>query len=160
MEEVKIQPRILPRDILDFLLFGLIIIMGFLIVTLPIALIFLLTGNHFLIFLLYGLIAFLTLRYSAGHISISKKGIKFHTIIGIPRFVGWEDILEIKKATSKDFIIEGLLTPSTLVRETGKSGTIKGYYKIIWKTNYFYFPPRNAEEFENLITKYSNVKIS
>ncbi len=160
MEEVKIQPRILPRDTLDFLLFTLILLIGFLIAILPSTLVFLLTGNQFLSLLLYGLIVVLILRYSAGYISISEKGIKFHTLLGTPRFVGWKDILEIKKATSKDFIIGGLLTPYTLIRETGKSATIKGYYKIIWKTNYFYFPPRNAKEFENLIAKHSNLKIS
>ena len=159
MEEIKIQPRILPRDIFDFLLMIIILTIMFLIALLPSTLIILVTGSSFLSFLPIIIILFLLLKYSAGHISISTEGIKFHTILGAPRFVDWKDILEIKKATSKDFIIEGLLTPYTFVRETGKSATIKGYYKIIWKSNYFYFPPKNPKEFESSINKYSHLKI-
>jgi len=157
MQQVKIQPRILPRDFLDFLISFFIFTFMLILVLIPGIVLVLITKKLIFFIVTNLVIIFFILKYSTVYISISKKGITFHTILGKPRFVDWKEIVRIQKTTTSQFIKEAILTPSTVVRETGTAFTAKGYYKITWKYGYFFFPPKNPKEFVTLVHQNSHI---
>ena len=163
MEAARVQPRILPRDVLDVVI-GLPI--GLVHVAIcaagPVALVTLSflglgwTTEHAL---LAGALAFIALAvvalgFTVRRLEIDSQGIRFVRILGSPKFLEWAQIDEIAPASRSEVVIHGWLWPIFPPNEATATLTALGHFRIRFGSETRYFPPANPDEFVQFVDQF------
>jgi len=150
---IKVKARIWPRDFTDILL-GLPTVVLYQI--LPSAVVYLLTRSSLLACVTYIVIWFTFLAFTVWSIRLSETGIQFVRLFGRPRFIRWEEIIEISEVSRREVIIHGWLWPRFPMREMTPSFSALRHFSIRWGNDCCYYPPDDAESFLRLINEFQN----
>jgi hypothetical protein len=78
---------------------------------------------------------------------MSKAGIRFHRLLGGPKFLNWEQVGEILVVNRKELIVQGWLWPLFPAREMSPSFSSLNHVKIKYDDKFVYFPPVSHEDF-------------
>lgn len=151
--EIQVHPRIKPRDFADFCIVAFIaspIIIGVLIVV-PAIIAFIFTRSFTIALLVSLAIYVIFLLFSVSHLTFSPDGIRFHRILGSPKFLSWNRIVSISEAPRWELIFWGWLLPVFPAREMTASFSSVGHYRIQWDSGYCYFPPKFPDTFEKYV---------
>jgi len=89
--------------------------------------------------------------FSVWSISLTTEGIRFHRILGIPKFLPWSSISSVEVAPRWELIRRGWLWPLLPAREMTASLTSLRHYRIRWQSGFCYYPPADAEAFEQYV---------
>lgn len=82
------------------------------------------------------------------HLTLSAEGIRFHRILGSPKFLPWTRVRSVAPAVSRwEVVLKGWLWPLFPAREMSSSLTSLGHYRIQWDNGFCYFPPAEPEAF-------------
>ena len=160
--KIVIKPRIMPRSFSDFLITLLIPVplqLGGLFVV-PALATFLIFRSDTLALIVPLAIYFAFLALSVWSITLSKDGIYFRRLLGSPKVLPWGDVVSIEVTPRWELIRKGWLWPLIPAREMTTSLSSLGHYRITWAGGYCYYPPFDAELFENHISKYHANRVS
>ena len=151
----NVQARFWPRsgrDALITLTFGLLqFVVLFILPCILIAVLFQSVlvgiGAYFAMGMIWILFSVRTLR-------ISSDGIEFVRVLGSPKRLSWSQIESVEKAPMKEILVHGYIWPLFPPREMTFSLSCIGHYRISYRSNWAYYPPKDAELFESLIRSY------
>jgi hypothetical protein len=150
---VHIKPRICPRSLVDFcivmFLIAPILILALFIV--PTAIAFLLTDSLEVALLIFLLIYVVYLCFTVWSITLDADGIRFHRLLGYPKFLPWSSVLEIEIAPRWEMICCGQLWPRFPHLEMTASLATTHHYRISWRSGYCYYPPVDPAAFESAV---------
>ncbi|HUT90675.1 MAG TPA: hypothetical protein VMY37_14325 [Thermoguttaceae bacterium] len=166
-----IEPWIARRDWIDFGLYVVDVLLGFLggvVLSLPTFLLLLLLDAPWFpeivaatCILTYLLALFLLLavawqlrRWILSRLLIDASGIAFERRAGQPRFLRWSEICVVRPATRREVLLRAWLWPWSFSREPSKTKSTLGHYRIEWADGYVFFPPKDPALFENAIRKF------
>jgi hypothetical protein len=154
-QAIVIRPRLLPRDFLDVCLglpIGLLqvsILFG-----LPALFAFALTRSLGIAFLAFCLAYGFALLFMVRRLTVATDGLRFHRVLGSPKFLSWNRISSISIAPRGELILRGWLWPLFPSREITPSLSALQHYRITWDTGFCYYPPAHTKDFEqHVVTK-------
>ena len=149
MARKHIAPRILPRGLVDFAISSVVgVFQTFILFGAPAAIAFFLTGSTAITFGTFCVAYVFFLLFCVRHISLGEDGIKFHRLLGTPKFLPWSRITSISPASRRELILRGWLWPIFPAREMTASLTSLNHYRIAWVDGFCYYPPRDAHDLE------------
>jgi hypothetical protein len=150
---VHVKPRIWPRSVLDFCIVMFLIapILIFVLFVVPSLIAFLLTGSLEITLLIFLLIYVAYLCFTVWSITLDAEGIRFHRLIGRPKFLPWSSVLEIEVAPRWEMICCGQLWPRFPPLEMTASLATTHHYRISWRSGYCYYPPVDPAAFESVV---------
>ena len=96
-------------------------------------------------------IYFVFVAFSVWSITLTTEGIRFHRFLGAPKFLPWTSIVSVEVAPRWELIRRGWLWPVFPTREMTASLTSLQHYRITWRKGFCYFPPADAEAFEQYV---------
>ena len=105
----------------------------------------------FFVILLPALFAMLN---SVRKLTLDQDGIQVHRLLGGPRFLHWEQVRRIVPASREEVLLWGYLLPPLPAKATMNTISYLGHYRIDWEGGMFYFPPREADEFERAVRRW------
>ena len=155
-----ISPRIRPRGVSDFCLCAFVVLpIQFLVLSvLPATIAFLLTRSVVFAFAAAVVVYFTFLLFVVSRISLSPDGIRFHRILGVPKFLRWEHVISVELAPQRELVLRGWLWPMLPAREMTASFTSLQHYRIAWDSGFCYYPPADCALFEQYVS--ANLKTS
>ena len=151
-----VKPRILPRNFFDLLFtFTIGFVQIFFLFLLPSFLIGLFFGKE-LGLASFILIYIIFLMFTVTKLTLTETGIRFHRILGRPRFLKWDQIDSIVVADRYELMFKGWLWPPFPCREITPSLTTENHSKISYdRDKIVFFPPKSLDEF---MSKASDLK--
>ena len=152
-DQLQVGPRIRPRDITDFLIVAFVafpVLIGALF-GLPAMVVFLFTGSTGAALLVAAAFYVMFCLFSVSRITLSPEGIRFHRLLGSPRFLAWDRIVSVSEAPRWQLIVRGWLWPPFPAREMTPSFSSVGHYRIQWDSGYCFFPPDQPSDFEHYV---------
>jgi hypothetical protein len=163
VEHVLIRPQLAPqgaRDLNRSVLAGGFVLLQLL--GLPVlvgSVVYLLAENGFWA-LLAGYAAFLLLAlyvglHAVGWLKLDSSGITFGRRLGTPKLLRWDQITEIRPATSAEVVRHGWLWPALRPREATRSLTSEGHYRIKWDQQFCFFPPADEHAFRAAVERWA-----
>jgi hypothetical protein len=153
-KDVIVAPRICPRGFADFCLctFVVLPIQLLILFVLPAAIAFALTrsttaaiGTAVVAYLVFA-------SFSVSRVSLSPQGIRFHRILGTPKFLDWERVTSVDVAPQRELILRGWLWPMFPAREMTACFSSLQHFRITWDSGFCYYPPADSEVFEKYVT--------
>ncbi len=143
-------PRVQSGDPPDFCIAAFVLgpVLMFILISVPASIAYVITSSV----LVAGLtvvgvyIAFVLL--SVSHLTLSSEGIRFHRMLGSPKFLPWDRVVAITEVSRRELILRGWLWPPFPPKELTTTFTSLGHFKIQWEDGYCYFPPRFPSAFE------------
>ena len=155
---IIIPPRILPRDFLDVcicLLVGLFqtaILFG-----LPALLAYILTHSLVIAFIVVCAAYGFCLLFVVRCLTVSVEGLRFHRVLGSPKFLPWERISSVQMVSRSELILRGWLWPLFPSREIAPSLSAIQHFRISWDSGFCYYPPADPKLFEqHVVAKLPN----
>lgn len=148
-EPLVMPPRFLPRDLLDICLglpiglFQTAILLG-----LPAILAYIPTRSTVIAFVAFCVANGIFLLFVVRRITMTTDGIRFHRILGSPKFLSWDRIKSIKLASRSELIVHGWLWPIFPSREITFSLSAIQHYRVTWQSGFCYYPPADPQQFE------------
>jgi hypothetical protein len=91
--------------------------------------------------------------FSVWSAKVTDEGIYFKRLLGYPKFLPWNQIIDISVAPRKELIIHGWLWPLMPAREMSASLSSLNHYRISWDKGYCYYPPSDMPAFERAINQ-------
>lgn len=153
---VLVKPRIMARDLADFCIVWFVgcpvQLIGLLI--LPGIIAFLLSRSWQFALAVPAVIYLVFLAFSVWSITLAPDGIRFQRLLGTPKFLPWSKIESVEVAPRWELIIKGWFWPLFPCREMTASFTSLHHYRISWAGDFCYYPPANAEIFEEYVRRH------
>jgi hypothetical protein len=94
------------------------------------------------------------LGFSVSSLSLSPEGVRFHRLFGSPKFLPWSAVRSVEVAPRWELITKGWLWPLFPCREMTASFTSLRHYRISWAGGFCYYPPADAETFEEYVSRH------
>jgi hypothetical protein len=153
-EEVRVRPRILPHGVIDLFTVVLVspILLG-IVFGIPAFVSWLLTDSTLATALVVAGMFVAFLLFTVWHLELSSEGIRFHRILGTPKFLPWNRVVSVSQAPRWELILRGWFWPPFPAREMTTSLTSVGHYRIQWDSDFCYFPPANPSAFECFVER-------
>ena len=150
---IQIKPRIMSRDAADFCLVAFVVFPAqFLVLfVLPGVIAFLLSRSWPVAVIVPAVIYFIFLAFSVWSMTLTTEGIRFHRFLGAPKFLPWSNVSSVEVAPRWELIRRGWLWPLFPAREMTASFTSLQHYRITWREGFCYYPPADAETFEQYV---------
>jgi hypothetical protein len=153
---IRFKPHVSPRDFAD-LCIGLFLVLplqllGLLV--LPGTLIFFVTSSWWLVTAGLVIIGAVFYCFTVSSVTLSPDGMRFHRLIGTPKFLPWSAVRSLEVAPRWELIVKGWLWPLLPAREMTTSMTSLHHFRISWDGGFCYFPPADAEAFEKYAANY------
>lgn len=120
----------------------------------PAGLIAWITNSIFNGFVTLLLIAAAFLLFTIRSARISSAGIRFVRILGQPRFLAWQEIVDVSEAPRLEVLIHGWSVPRFPPREITSASTTMGHFRIQWTGGWLYFPPAEVGQFRKLVQQH------
>lgn len=151
---IRIKPHIMSRDAADFCVSAFVVFpTQFLaLFILPSVVAFLLSQSWYVALAAPVIIYVVFLAFSVWSITLTTEGIRFHRLLGIPKFLPWSGVLSVQVAPRWELIRRGWLWPLLPAREMTASLTSLQHYRITWRDGFCYYPPADAEAFEHYVS--------
>ena len=152
-DELRVSPRILPRDFADFCIVAFIaspVLIGALFAV-PAIIAFMLTRSTLVAFLTAMALYVVFLLFSVSRLTLSPEGIRFHRVLGSPKFLPWSRIVSVSEAPRWQLILQGWFWPLFPAREMTASFSSVGHYRIQWDSGFCFFPPEYPGVFEQYV---------
>lgn len=92
------------------------------------------------------------------HLTLNGEGIRFHRILGSPRFLAWHKIRSVAPASRREVVFRGWLWPLFPAREMSSSLTSLGHFRIQWDNGFCYFPPADSQAFQAFVSHHLAAK--
>lgn len=123
----------------------------------PALLAFFLTHSLGIAFLAFCVAYGIALLFMVRRLTITSDGLRFHRILGSPKFIQWDRISSIAVAPRSELILRGWLWPLFPSREITPSLSVLRHYRITWDFGFCYYPPAHTEDFEqHVVTRLLN----
>jgi hypothetical protein len=153
---VRVKPRIMPRSIGDFCMgfFVVFPVQMFVLFILPGLVGYLVSHSELMALLPPVIVYLLFLAFSVWSITLTPEGIRFHRLIGVPKFLPWSSISSVEIASQRELITKGWLWPLFPAREMTPSLSSVRHYRISWREGFCYYPPAEAAAFEAHVRRY------
>lgn len=155
IDSLKLKPRVSPGSVGD-LCIGLLLVLptqALVLVGAPYLALEALNGTARLRPIVLAVaVAFYLFRVT--HLTLSSEGIRFHRILGGPKFLPWKRVRSIVPASRSEVVLKGWLWPIFPAREMSSSLSSLGHYRIEWDKGSCYFPPTQPEAFEKFFKQY------
>lgn len=153
----KINPKLSSDNLQDALITVFVaIIQVSVLFGLPGFVVYWLTDNEPVAWLITLSIYLLFLSFSIFSITVGEEGIKFNRLFGLPKLLSWSEITSIEPASPEELILKGWLWPLFPAREMTFCLSSRGHYRITHHGGYCYYPPENPESFMTLINQYKS----
>ena len=151
---IRIKPRIMSRGVADFCVGAFVVFPAqFLaLFILPSGIAFLLSRSWYLALTVPAIIYVVFLAFSVWSITLTAEGIRFHRLLGVPKFLPWSSVLSVEVAPRWELIRRGWLWPLLPAREMTASLTSLQHYRITWPEGFCYYPPADAQVFEQYVS--------
>ena len=91
------------------------------------------------------------LLFMVRRLTVSSDGLRFHRVLGSPKFLAWERISSVAIAPRNELILRGWLWPLFPSRESTPSLSALKHYRITWDGGFCYYPPARTEDFEQYV---------
>ena len=153
---VRIKPRFMARGVSD-LCIGLFFVFPLQVIALcilPGAVAFLFSHSWVATVAAPLIVYLIFIGFTVWHITLTSDGIRFHRLLGTPKFLPWSSILSVEIAPQRELIVKGWLWPLLPAREMTTSLTSLGHYRISWTGGFCYYPPADAEVFYQYVTRH------
>jgi hypothetical protein len=152
-DELRVSPRVQSRGVIDFCIVVFIVspvLLG-IVFGVPAFVAFLFTDSS-LVALLVIVAVFITFTlFTVSHLTLSSDGIRFHRVLGAPKFLPWSRVVSVKQASRWELILRGWFWPPFPAKEMTTSLSSVGHYKIQWDSGFCYFPPAYPSTFEQYV---------
>jgi ABC-type multidrug transport system fused ATPase/permease subunit len=152
-DELRVSPRVRSHDLLDFCIVTFIVsplLLGVVFVVPALAVLFL-TNSSLAALLAIAAVWIAFALFTVSRLTLSSDGIRFHRILGSPKFLPWSRIVSITRAPRWELILRGWFWPPFPAKEMTTSFASVGHYRIQWDSGYCYFPPQFPSVFEQYV---------
>src|ERR1700682_1204228 len=104
--EIRVKPRIMPRDLVDCLL-GLSVglSMTAILFGLPALVACAITHSQFAAFVTFCVAYGVFASFAVSRLSLSPAGIRFHRLFGAPSFLSWDRVVSISVAPRSELVL-------------------------------------------------------
>lgn len=149
----KIKPRILPRSILDILIcMPAMIIQMLLVFAVPVLMVFLLTRSEILSLFVFLMVWGFFLLGGVRYLLIDESGISLKRVVGVPKFISWDDLESVEISSPFNTIIYGWLWPPVPAREMTYSLSAHEHVQFTYSGGKrTFFPPKHTQQLLDLI---------
>ena len=155
-QTTTIKARTSPRDLADVLI-SLLLFMPLYFVPvfiLPSALAILVSGSLSFGLAIFLIIYFVWLAFTVWSLRLSEKGIQFVRLFGVPKFIPWEEVLDLSEASRREIVLSSWLAPRFPAREMTPCLSALHHFRIRWRTGWCYFPPEDVNAFQRLVSEF------
>lgn len=151
---IRAKPRIMARDTVDFCVTVFVVLPAqFLALFIfPGVIAFLLSRSWYVALAVPAIIYVVVLAFSVWSITLTPEGIRFHRLVGVPKFLPWSSVSSVEVAPRWELIRRGWLWPLLPAREMTVSLTSLQHYRISWQAGFCYYPPADAQAFEQYVS--------
>ncbi len=91
------------------------------------------------------------LLFTVWSLRVRDDGLHFARLMGVPKFLPWDQIVDVSPASRRELIVHGWLWPILPAREMTWCLTSIHHYRISWKEGWCYYPPADIAAFEKAI---------
>lgn len=105
-------------------------------------------------FLTAGLVYVVFLLFSVSSISLANDGIRFKRVLGGPKHLPWNEVIEVSEVGRWELVTKGWLWPIFPAREMTACLSSLHHFKIYWRGGSCYFPPSNIEAFQDKVNSH------
>jgi hypothetical protein len=148
MNELIFKPRVAPRNGADALITtGVGLLQVLVLIGIPGAIALALWRDLRIALVCMFAINTLFLLMSVTKVVITDEGMRFSRLLGGPRLLAWDVIDVVEEASRKELIVRGWLWPIFPPREFTTSLSSLGHYRIAFRGNVVYFPPKDEAGF-------------
>jgi hypothetical protein len=152
-DELRVSPRVRSHDLLDFCIVVFIVsplLLG-VVFGVPVLAVLFFTNSSFAVLLAVAAVLIALTLFTVSHLTLSSDGIRFHRLLGSPKFLPWNRIVSITQAPRWELILRGWFWPPFPAKEMTTSLASVGHYRIQWDSGYCYFPPQFPNIFEQYV---------
>jgi hypothetical protein len=152
-DELRISPRVWSHGLLDFCIVAFIVsplLLG-VVFGVPALVVFIITNSSMAALLAAVIVCIVFALFTVSHLTLSSDGIRFHRVLGTPKFLPWNRVVSITQAPRWELILRGWFWPPFPAKEMTTSLASVGHYRIQWDNGFCYFPPQSPNVFEKYV---------
>jgi len=153
-KDLIMAPRVCPRGLSDFCVCAFLVfpIQLLTLFVLPAAIAFAVTHSTAFALAIVAVVFLVFAAFSVARVSLSSQGMRFHRVLGGPKFLRWEQITSVEIAPQRELVLRGWLWPLFPAREMTACLSSLQHFRIRWDNGFCYYPPADSEVFEQYVT--------